>query len=515
MVATTAVAWPSLWAPRGSSLSFITACALTTATLPVTPVLRRRPLCAGQATSIGAAKLAAVQRLGSVRKSMDKRPKRVRILMSASTTPKPALSARTLHERARAQTPGARKAVWVWPDSAGALEETSEHITNYVMEKDWLNDSPELKFGNDIGFAVLYHRQGRLVLANDDTTLGVVYKGSAPQASAVWQHATAALITDDDDDGHIVAVDAAEWPIINFENLVATKPEKAILYAVVRTAASGRDMLNALFGPKLVLGIGTDGIILKTSDVEEMRQLAHCLEAEQQHPTLAPTSGLRSNINAANRSVASPLAQTQPPAQIPQQRQQLALVAATVTKLSQLGVGDRVCVDLCSLLRPGEGMLVGSFARGLFLVHSECMQSDYINSRPFRVNAGPVHAYVAAPNGNTAYLSELKTGSEMLVADYAGATRLATVGRVKIETRPMVLVEAEVETEDGTLDTYCTTLQNAETVRLVKASGADAVWSDDRAISVSELQAGDKVLVHRQHAARHTGIPINEFVVER
>lgn len=32
---------------------------------------------------------------------------------------------------------------------------------------------------------------------------------------------------------------------------------------------------------------------------------------------------------------------------------------------------DRVCVDLCSLLRPGEGMLVGSFARALFLVHSE------------------------------------------------------------------------------------------------------------------------------------------------
>jgi 3-dehydroquinate synthase class II len=32
---------------------------------------------------------------------------------------------------------------------------------------------------------------------------------------------------------------------------------------------------------------------------------------------------------------------------------------------------DRVCVDLCSLLQPGEGMLVGSFARALFLVHSE------------------------------------------------------------------------------------------------------------------------------------------------
>lgn len=39
---------------------------------------------------------------------------------------------------------------------------------------------------------------------------------------------------------------------------------------------------------------------------------------------------------------------------------------------------------------PGEGLLVGSFARGLFLVQSECAESLYINSRPFRVNCGPV-----------------------------------------------------------------------------------------------------------------------------
>ena len=40
----------------------------------------------------------------------------------------------------------------------------------------------------------------------------------------------------------------------------------------------------------------------------------------------------------------------------------------------------------------GEGMLVGSFARSLFLVHSECAESRYIASRPFRVNAGPVRS---------------------------------------------------------------------------------------------------------------------------
>lgn len=66
------------------------------------------------------------------------------------------------------------------------------------------------------------------------------------------------------------------------------------------------------------------------------------------------------------------------------------------------------------------------------------MESQYINSRPFRVNAGAVHAYVQAPNGRTAYLSELKSGAEVLVVDATGRARTSVVGRCKIETRPMV-----------------------------------------------------------------------------
>lgn len=50
---------------------------------------------------------------------------------------------------------------------------------------------------------------------------------------------------------------------------------------------------------------------------------------------------------------------------------------------------DRVCVDLCSLLQPGEGMLVGSFARALFLVHSE------VGGR-LMVSQAPCHGALAA-----------------------------------------------------------------------------------------------------------------------
>lgn len=57
---------------------------------------------------------------------------------------------------------------------------------------------------------------------------------------------------------------------------------------------------------------------------------------------------------------------------------------------------------------------------------------------------GPVHAYVAVPGGKTSYLSELKAGKEVLVVDQNGKQRTAIIGRVKIETRPLILVEAKV-----------------------------------------------------------------------
>ncbi|KAL5582333.1 hypothetical protein UlMin_014775 [Ulmus minor] len=161
---------------------------------------------------------------------------------------------------------------------------------------------------------------------------------------------------------------------------------------------------------------------------------------------------------------------------------------ATVTRVQVAGMGDRVCVDLCSIMKPGEGLLVGSFARGLFLVHSECLESNYIASRPFPVNAGPVHAHVAVPGGKTCYLSELKAGKEVIVVDLKGQQRNTIVGRVKIETRPLVLVEAKQDSDDQTFHSIL--LQNAETVALVSPSQA------------------------KESNSRHTGIEIQEFIVE-
>jgi hypothetical protein len=49
-----------------------------------------------------------------------------------------------------------------------------------------------------------------------------------------------------------------------------------------------------------------------------------------------------------------------------------------------------------------------------------------------------VHAYVHSKAGRTAYLSELRSGAEAVVVEPGGRQRTAVVGRVKVESRPLV-----------------------------------------------------------------------------
>jgi 3-dehydroquinate synthase II len=150
----------------------------------------------------------------------------------------------------------------------------------------------------------------------------------------------------------------------------------------------------------------------------------------------------------------------------------------------------------------GEGMLVGNTATGFFLVHSESMDNAYVASRPFRVNAGAVHAYTMTAGGKTKYLADLKAGDEVLVVDSKGGGKVAYLGRNKIEKRPLMLVEAASEGK-----TISLVLQNAETIRLVTPDG--------KAISVTSLKPGDKVLGHIEGSGRHFGMKVEETLIER
>ena len=248
-----------------------------------------------------------------------------------------------------------------------------------------------------------------------------------------------------------------DWTIIPLENLIARIGDRTTLVAGVGNADEAQTAFETL-------EIGADAVLLDSDDTDEIRRTVQVRDSSE--------------------------------------RERLDLQWATVSSVEPVGSADRVCVDTGSLMNGNEGMLVGSMSRGLFFVHAETADSPYVASRPFRVNAGAVHAYVRTPDGGTKYLSELKSGDEVQIVDTTGQTREAIVGRSKIEKRPMFRVGAE--TEDG--DRIETLLQNAETIK---------VHTKDGATAVTNLEAGDEVLIYYEDTARHFGEAVEESIIEQ
>ncbi|MFC5367479.1 3-dehydroquinate synthase II [Salinirubrum litoreum] len=251
-----------------------------------------------------------------------------------------------------------------------------------------------------------------------------------------------------------------DWTIIPLENLIARIGDETNLIAGVTSAAEARTAFETLEQ-------GAEGVLLDTDDPDEIRKTVEERDAAD--------------------------------------REHLDLRTATITEIEPTGMADRVCVDTGTLMDHDEGMLVGSMSRGLFFVHAETAESPYVASRPFRVNAGAVHAYLRTPDGGTVYLSELESGDEVQIVDTAGHTRETVVGRVKIEKRPMFRVDAEVQTDDG-VDTIGTLLQNAETIKVATSEGRKPV---------TELEVGDEVLVYYEDTARHFGEAVEESIIEK
>lgn len=179
----------------------------------------------------------------------------------------------------------------------------------------------------------------------------------------------------------------------------------------------------------------------------------------------------------------------------------IPLEKAVITSIKAAGLGHRVCVDTMSMLKKGQGMLVGNSSAFTFLVHAETESNPYVAARPFRVNAGAVHAYAVMPGDRTSYLEELSSGDEVLIVSADGSTSLATIGRTKVEIRPMLLVTATVCGVEGAVF-----LQNAETIRLTRVNGEP--------VSVVSLKVGDEVLCKVDQAGRHFGMRICEEIKE-
>jgi 3-dehydroquinate synthase II len=253
-----------------------------------------------------------------------------------------------------------------------------------------------------------------------------------------------------------VIVDASDWKIIPLENIIAKLHKSKT--KVFTTAKSSREVAT-MFS---VLELGVDGVILSTDSVEEVDS------ARQQLSTRKFPIGI-----------------------------------AKIVEVKDVGTGERVCVDTASMMSMGEGMLIGSKSNFMLLVHNESVGSSFTSPRPFRVNAGAVYCYTITPDGNTRYLSEVESGSEVWIVNKEGLARRAVVGRSKIETRPLRLLRAEIEGHSGTV-----ILQNAETIRLISRDG--------KLLSVTEIKAGDEVLGYAKPATgRHFGMEVDEYIVEK
>jgi 3-dehydroquinate synthase II len=255
---------------------------------------------------------------------------------------------------------------------------------------------------------------------------------------------------------NFIIVDPQDWRIIPLENVIATlQRTNTRIYA----PASSSKELRTLFS---VLELGVDGVILTTRDPNDIEGAKKLMD-----PCIFSISVLK------------------------------------IQEVREVGIGERVCIDTASILEMGEGVLVGSRSNFLFLIHNESQGSSFTSPRPFRVNAGAVYCYTLVPGKKTKYLSEIESGSELLVIGKGGRVRVVTVGRSKIETRPLTMIVGESNGQRGTV-----ILQNAETIQLIGEDGS--------LIPVTNLKVGDSVLgVVQASSGRHFGMEISEYVLEK
>ncbi|MFH1328832.1 MAG: 3-dehydroquinate synthase II [Candidatus Bathyarchaeota archaeon] len=260
-------------------------------------------------------------------------------------------------------------------------------------------------------------------------------------------------------------VNCPNWKIIPLENLIAKVHGRSKLLAEVSSPQEAKLALETL-------ELGADGVVLKTaipSDILVSRAILDSVKTRKEEVE----GGLK-----------------------------IDLALAKITAVKQLGPGARACIDTCDLMTHGEGILSGCQSSGLFLVQAEVYENPHVEARPFRVNVGAISLYALAPGNKTHYLSELKVGDEVLITDRNGNQRTSIIGRVKIEKRPLMLVEAVICGKH-----IKTIVQNAETIRLVTKKGS---------ISVADLKPGQEVLTHFQTGGRHFGMLVKEeTVIER
>ena len=114
-----------------------------------------------------------------------------------------------------------------------------------------------------------------------------------------------------------VVVETSDWTVIPLENLIAELQGKAKIIVGVGTKKEAEVALQTL-------EVGVDGVLLNVTpgNAGEIKKIKECVEELS--------------------------------------TEKLNLIPVKVTNIKHVGMGDRVCIDTCSMFDIGEGMLVGS-----------------------------------------------------------------------------------------------------------------------------------------------------------
>jgi 3-dehydroquinate synthase class II len=215
----------------------------------------------------------------------------------------------------------------------------------------------------------------------------------------------------------------------------------------------------------------------------------------------------------------------------------VSLLPAEVVEVQHTGLGHRVCVDTTSMMTAEEGMIVGSTGWGGIFVCSETHFLPHMNLREFRVNAGAVHSYIWGHGGVAMYLSEMQAGSEVLCANKDGSARVVSVGRAKIERRPMLKIKCRIALDRTPEAIRQAARADARSKRSVTPDGEAIASADECYIYINAflqndwhvrvmgadgkvkhctlLQPGDQILAHVDVPGRHTGLRVTEHILEK
>ncbi len=338
------------------------------------------------------------------------------------------------------------------------IKESSKYCSTYIVDPRDI----DLARGNGAGRIATQSEDGDIRLIDDLEEAFKVGVGEKPRCVIVEVKAGSdeeRIVKLSNASIDYIIVKCRDWKVIPLENLIARISGRSKLLALVSNDQEAKIALETL-------EIGVDGVVVEAENVESIERI---------YRSIANVKSRRSEIESSEN---------------------LILNQAEVVDVKPLGLGARACIDTCDLMRDGEGLLVGCQSSGLFLVQAEIYENPFVPPRPFRVNAGSIALYVLSPGNKTRYISELHAGDEVLIVDRHGRYRTTNVCRVKIEWRPLIMIEAEHEGKR-----FKTILQNAETIRVVTADGTK---------SVSELRKGDKILLYREEGGRHFGSLVKE-----